>query len=208
MNLPAGRFTTILVLLTTAVWLALELFGWVDLAPSIAGFIPARVLEPALEGAVPVLLTPLTATFVHLDLMNVGFNMMMLLFCGRYTEYALGSVGLALLYVIGAYASVGAQYFADPASMVPMVGASGAISAVIGAYAMLFGQKKAKAIGPIPALVVHVVWLALAWIGVQLLFGIAMANAGVGIAVVAHIGGFIAGLLLARPLLLWRYRQA
>ena len=89
-----------------------------------------------------------------------------------------------------------------------MVGASGAISAVIGAYAMLFGLKKAKAIGPVPALVVHVVWLALAWIGVQVLFGIAMASAGVGIAVVAHIGGFIAGLLLARPLLLWRYRRA
>jgi len=208
MNLPAGRFTNILVIATAAIWLALDLSGWLGWASTMAGFIPLRVTGPALEGAVPVALTPLTAAFVHANLAHVGFNMLMLLYCGRYTEYALGPAAFTVLYLVGAYVSAGAQYLVDPTSVVPMVGASGAISAVLGAYALLFGQKRAKAIGPVPALVVHIVWLAAAWIGVQLLFGIAMADAGMAIAVAAHIGGFIAGLLLARPLLLWRYRRA
>lgn len=208
MNLPAGRLTNILAIVTAAIWLALDLSGWLDWASVAAGFIPARVAGPALDGAVPVVLTPLSAALVHANLAHIGFNMLMLLYCGRHTEYALGPVGFAWLYIIGAYASAGAQYLVDPGSMVPMVGASGAISAVIGAYALLFGQKRARAIGPIPAIVVHILWLAAAWVGVQLLFGIAMADAGMAIAVAAHVGGFIAGLLLARPLLLWRYRSA
>ena len=63
-----------------------------------------------------------------------------------------------------------------------------------------------------PAGVVHVVWLAAAWIGIQLLMGLAGFGSSVGangpIAIGAHIGGFLAGLVLARPLLLWRYRAA
>ncbi|MBY8820679.1 rhomboid family intramembrane serine protease [Sphingomonas colocasiae] len=208
MNLPAGRLTNILVIVTAATWLALDLSGWLGWASVMAGFIPARVTGPELDGALPVLLTPFSAAFIHANLAHIGFNMLMLLYCGRYTEYALGPGGFACLYIVGAYASAGAQYLVDPASTVPMVGASGATSAVIGAYALLFGQKRAKAIGPIPAIVVHIMWLAAAWIGVQLLFGIAMADAGMAIAVAAHVGGFIAGLLLARPLLLWRYRRA
>ncbi len=208
MNLPAGRLTNILVIATAAIWLALDLAGWLDWASIAAGFIPARVAGAALDGALPVVLTPLSATFVHANLAHVGFNMLMLLYCGRHAEYALGPAAFAFLYIVGAYASAGAQYLVDPGSIVPMVGASGAISAVLGAYALLFGQKRAKAIGPVPAIVVHILWLAAAWIGVQLLFGFAMADAGMAIAVAAHIGGFVAGLLLARPLLLWRYRRA
>ena len=208
MNLPAGRVTNILVIATAAIWLALDLTGWLDWATVMAGFIPARVTGPALDGAVPVVLTPLSAALIHANLAYIGLNMLMLLYCGRYTEYALGSGGFVLLYLVGAYAAAGTQYLADPQAIVPMVGASGAMSAVIGAYALLFGQKRAKAIGPVPAIVVHILWLAAAWIGVQLLFGIAMADAGMAIAVAAHVGGFIAGLLLARPLLLWRYRRA
>ena len=54
-----------------------------------------------------------------------------------------------------------------------MIGASGAISAVVGAYALLYGERRAQAIGPVPAGVVHVAWLAAAWIGIQLLIGLA-----------------------------------
>jgi membrane associated rhomboid family serine protease len=208
MNLPPGRLTTILTVATAAVWLVLQLAGWLDWAAIGGGFIPARIGGPPLPGAIPVALTPLSAAFIHANIAHVGFNMLMLLYCGRFTEHALGPAALAVLYLIGAYASAGAQYLAGPDSIVPMVGASGAISAVVGAYALLFGRNRARAIGPIPALVVHILWLAAAWIGVQLLFGIVMAQAGMAIAVAAHIGGFIAGLLLARPLLLWRYRAA
>ncbi|MGH6890806.1 MAG: rhomboid family intramembrane serine protease, partial [Dongiaceae bacterium] len=94
------------------------------------------------------------------------------------------------------------------ANIVPMVGASGAISAVFGCYAMLFGQDRIKPLGPIPPRVIRIVWLAAAWIAIQGLVGIATWGSMTRIAIAAHVGGFIAGLLLARPLLLWRYRKA
>ena len=89
-----------------------------------------------------------------------------------------------------------------------MVGASGAASAVVGAYSLLFGRSRAKAIGPIPAQAVHVLWLAVAWTGVNLLTAYAFMRGGVAVAAAAHIGGFLAGLALAKPLLLWRWRKA
>ena len=89
-----------------------------------------------------------------------------------------------------------------------MIGASGALSAVVGAYALLFGQSRARAIGQFSAGVVHVVWLAAAWIGIQLMIGVAGLGGFGTIAIGAHIGGFLAGLAMARPLLLWRYRHA
>ena len=111
-----------------------------------------------------------------------------------------------VLYVIGAYAAALGQWVLDPSSTAPLIGASGAISAIIAAYAALYGQTRATALGPIPARVLHVLWLAAAWIGVQLLF--ALAGLGGTIALGAHVGGFLIGLALTRPLLLWRYRSA
>ena len=72
----------------------------------------------------------------------------MLLFCGRSVERVLGGRGIVILYLVGAYAAAAAQYAADPAQTVPMVGASGAISAVLGAYALLFGRNKVKVAHP------------------------------------------------------------
>ena len=89
-----------------------------------------------------------------------------------------------------------------------MVGASGAISAVVGAYAMMFGRNRVKVANPTVALWLNALWLAAAWIGLQLMVGITFTTAGSRIAVMAHIGGFLAGLLLAKPLLLLRYRGA
>ena len=89
-----------------------------------------------------------------------------------------------------------------------MIGASGAISAIVGAYALLFGRLRAtKGVAGLSAEFTHVLWLAAGWIGIQLLIGYAGMGMG-AIAVAAHIGGFIAGLVFARPLLLWRYRNA
>jgi membrane associated rhomboid family serine protease len=89
-----------------------------------------------------------------------------------------------------------------------MIGASGAASAVVGAYSLLFGRSRATAIGPIPAQAVHVVWLAVAWTVINLLIGYAFLTADVRVAAAAHIGGFLAGLALARPLLMWKWRRA
>ena len=96
-----------------------------------------------------------------------------------------------------------------------MVGASGAISAVIGAYAMLFGRNKVKVASPRLALWLNALWLLAAWVALSLIIGIVVAGggapltgAGVQVAVAAHIGGFVVGVLLANPLLLFRYRKA
>ncbi len=177
-----------------------------------AGFIPASLSVDlaAPQGIIPLpfWLTPLTATLVHGGFLHLALNMVMLVYCGRLLERALGAAGTVLLYVVGAYAGAAGHWAFGPMSAAPMIGASGAISAILAAYAMLFAERPVPAIGPIPSRVVRVVWLAAAWIVIQLLIGFASGGGLQPVAVGAHIGGFIAGLALARPLLLWRYRSA
>ncbi|HEU0045139.1 rhomboid family intramembrane serine protease [Sphingomonas sp.] len=203
---PATYGVAALTLIASAVVL---LLGWLPQAALAGGFIPARIGAEGVVAPVallPVWLTPLSTTLVHGGLLHLGFNLLMLVYAGRQAEHALGTPGMLMLYLAGAYASVAGQWLASPESTVPMIGASGAISAVIGAYALLFGERRAKALGPVPAGVVHVAWLAAGWIVVQLLIGATDGDQPVAIA--AHIGGFLAGLALARPLLLWRWRGA
>ncbi len=186
--------------------------GHQAVAAIIAGFVPAtvtmQVLAPAGLWLLPVWITPLTATLVHGGSLHLALNMVMMIYCGRALERAMGSAALVVLFLVGAYAAAAAQWALDPASLVPVVGASGAASALIAAFAMLFTERPVPAIGPIPSRVVRVAWLAIAWIGIQALVGFATAIGEQSIAIGEHIGGFIAGLVLARPLLLWRYRNA
>ncbi len=201
------RVTTTIVAVTAIAWGLIALAGATDHVAPLAGFIPARLSGVELVGAVPAWLTPLSALLVHAGLLHLFFNMLMLGFCGRAVETALGGLGMALLYGVGAYAAAGAQYLAGPHSEIPVVGASGAASAVIAAYALLYGQRRTVPSGW-PAGLVNVLWLAAAWIGLQLLIGLATSGTGLTIALAEHIGGFLAGLALARPLLLLRYRNA
>lgn len=202
--------TAILILVTVAVSVVVTLGGGDGYAASMrAGFIPARLSGIETDYlAVPALLTPLSCTLLHAGLLHLAMNMLMLGFTGRETERAVGPWGILVLYVVGAYAAAFAQWLPDPQSEIPMIGASGAASAVVGAYSLLFGRSRAQAIGPIPAQVVHVAWLAATWTVINLAIGYAFLTANVAIAAAAHIGGFFAGLALARPLLIWRWRRA
>ena len=202
-----------LVAFTTLVSVILILLDLVGLAAMSGGFVPGLigahvVFPPDAPPILPVWLTPLSATLIHAGFAHILLNMVVLIVCGRAVEHALGWRGVAILYVVGAYAAAAGQRLQDPGSNTPMVGASGAISALLAAYALLYGKSRARAIGPVPARVVTVLWLAAAWIGVQLLTGLAGLGGGPLVAIGAHIGGFLAGLALARPLLLWRYREA
>lgn len=199
--------TAALALATLVASVLIILSGTLDQASIQAGFVPLRVGMAAPGFALPWVLTPLTATLVHGGWTHLLFNLVMLGFCGREAERALGARGLVVLYVVGAFVSAAGQWVADPASPVPMIGASGAISAVVGAYALLFGRRRAGSWGPIPAGVAQVLWLSAGWIGVQLLIG-ATEPEGQTIAIAAHITGFLGGLALARPLLLWRWWEA
>ena len=171
-----------------------------------AGFIPLRAHVDVPFDGVPFILTPLTATLLHGGWLHLGFNLLMLVYCGRQVESVLGGPRLALLYLIGAYVAALAQLLVDPASPTPMIGASGAISAVLGTYAMLFGRGRVKAIGLIPGTVVRALWLAVAWTVLQWGIGIASSPGPFSIATAAHVGGFLTGLVLTWPLLEWRYR--
>ena len=174
-----------------------------------AGFIPARISGSFHElHAVPAFLTPLSATLVHAGLLHVSMNMVMLIFCGRQVEAVLGARDVALLYVVGAYAAAAGQWLLDPHSSIAMVGASGAISALIGVYALLFSRQKVVRIGFLSEAMVRALWLGAAWVVFQVMSLYLMQGSGYSIAIAAHIGGFIAGLILARPLLAWKYRHA
>ena len=114
----------------------------------------------------------------------------------------LGGGRLLLLYVAGAYAAAAAQWAMDPAALIPMVGASGAVSALVAAFALLFGRNRVRHRDPRVARLLGVLWLAAGWIGIQILFGwFAATSAGVSIATAAHVGGFVAGLVLTPVLL-------
>jgi len=208
-DLRAAPVTLGIAILTAAAWLIASLGGWQDVAAVAGGFIPARV--GGLEGdvlPVPVLLTPLTATLVHSGFFHLFFNLLMLLLCGRALEHVLGGRGILILYLVGAYAAAAAQYPVDPGELAPMVGASGAVSALLGAYALLFSQNKVKVADPRLATMLNALWLGAAWIGFQLLIGFTFEGTALRIAIAAHIGGFIAGLVLAKPLLLLKWRGA
>jgi membrane associated rhomboid family serine protease len=191
-------------LVTLGIWVT----GGLNEASTAMGFISARISGMVISPAVPALLTPLSATLVHDGFLHLLMNFLLFAYCGRQVENVLGPAPLVLLYLVGAYAAAAGQYVLDPGSTVPMIGSSGAISALVGAYAVSFGQPKKLVASFRLNRWLNILWLLAAWIVLQLMVGYLGGQQGVMIAVGAHVGGFLAGVLLQRPLLLWRYRRA
>lgn len=167
------------------------------------GVIPAVIFEhaqlaPQLAWVDPAL-TPFTSMFLHGGLMHLGGNMLYLWIFGNNVEDAMGHGRFIVFYLVCGIAAVFAQALPDPESTIPMIGASGAISGVLGAYLLLFPRAHVLVAIPfgfylhtmsLPAGVV----LAL-WFGLQIVSSIA-AGEGPGVAWFAHIGGFVAGMAL------------
>lgn len=162
-------------------------------------FVPGRFTQnPAGDAQ-----TLLYAMFMHGSWMHLGGNMLYLWIFGNNIEDRFGHVPFLLFYLVCGVLASFAQYFVMPTSMVPNVGASGAIAGVLGAYLLLFPQKKVQvAIGYavvwMPALIVIGFWIVL-----QLFSGVGSiaytdetSDQG-GVAYMAHVGGFFAGLALA-----------
>ena len=201
--------TIAIAVLTTLAWFVTALLGADSRAAVVLGVIPAR-LSGLIEitPAVPAWLTPLSSTLVHGGAPHLALNMLMLVWCGTKVERILGSGGVLMLYLVGAYTAAIAQWISSPVSPTPMIGASGAISAVIGAFALSFGQQKRIVRSASLNRTLNALWLLAAWIALQIMTGLLAGVQGFLLATPAHIGGFVAGLLLQRPLLLWRYRKA
>jgi membrane associated rhomboid family serine protease len=208
MTIP--RTATVAVAAVTAIaFLIARALAANNEAALMLGFIPARWtgLLPDWPG-VWAILTPLSATLVHGGFLHLAFNLLMLVWCGSHVERVLGPGALVMLYVVGAYTAAVAVWLVDPASIVPGIGASGAISAVIGAFALSFGKAK-QITGSIKVnRTINALWLLAVWVAIQIMVGVASGLPVVLLAIAAHVGGFVAGLLMQRPLLLWRYRKA
>jgi len=144
-------------------------------------------------------LTVITSMFMHGGLLHLGGNLLFLWIFGNNIEDSMGRVRFIIFYALGGVAAVAAQTLADPDSAIPMVGASGAIAAVLGAYALLYPRARVVTLVLIiffitvielPALLVLGGWFLL-----QLLAAGSEPLQGGGVAVWAHIGGFAFGLL-------------
>jgi membrane associated rhomboid family serine protease len=174
------------------------------LAPYRLGFIPAvffgAVELPARIHAWPPAATIITSMFLHGDLLHIGGNMLYLWIFGKAVEAALGPLRFLLFYFICGIVAALTQGFVEPNAEVPMIGASGAIAGVLGAYFVLFPRSNVATfvwvfifirIVALPA----VVLLGL-WFGLQLLSALAAKPGEPGVAFWAHVGGFVAGMVL------------
>jgi len=201
--------TGIIAALTALAWVVAQLSGYSGYIAEALGFIPARFSGfQSHYPLAPAILTPLTATFVHGGWLHLATNLLVFIWCGNAVERALGRGNLIVIYVIGAYAAAAAQWLSDPLGMVPMVGASGAISAIMAAFALSFGRPRMFTRNIKVNRWLHIAHLLAAWVIIQLMVGWVAGGQGFLLATPAHIGGFIAGLLLQRPLLLWKFRNA
>lgn len=146
--------------------------------------------------------TVLTSMFMHGGVMHLVGNLWFLYIFGDNVEDNLGSARYAVFYLLSGFAAAAAQYFANPLSPVPMVGASGAIAGVLAAYLVLYPRARVVTLIPIfifiqwvelPAVVFIAIWFALQFLSG--LGSLTQSSHG-GVAYWAHIGGFAAGLAL------------
>ena len=169
------------------------------------GVIPDDLMAALRAGNVlslPVL-TLITYQFLHGGWLHIGANMLYLWIFGNNVEDRLGRPGFLLFYLAGGIIAALAQVAIDPSSDVPLVGASGSIAAVLGAYAILFPRARVLTIvflvvffqlTEVPSIIVLGLWFVL-----QVIDG--LASLGVdevagGVAIFAHIAGFVAGMLV------------
>lgn len=143
----------------------------------------------------------LTYMFLHAGLMHIGGNMLFLWVFGDNLEDQLGPLGFLLFYIAGGLAAAGAQIALDPWSSVPMVGASGAIAAVMGGYLLLFPRARVDIL--VILVIVYKIFTVRAFLILGFWFGLQLINsigAGAdGVAYSAHVGGFVAGLVMVLP---------
>jgi membrane associated rhomboid family serine protease len=168
------------------------------------GVIPAVLLGaaqlPPELAVVPPTATIFTSMFMHGGWMHLIGNMLYLWIFGDNVEDSMGHGRYLVFYFLCGVAAVFAQALPEPNSEIPMVGASGAISGVLGAYVLL--HPHAKVLVAIPfGFILHTMrlpaGLVLAlWFGLQLLSNTMSSGEGGGVAFRAHIGGFVAGMLL------------
>lgn len=219
-TLDTAVVTPVVVALNVAAWFLLQGAGTEPaLTASVCNFglIPGELLGLVRDGLqVPIgpeafceidssaanWISPLSSMFLHGGWFHLLGNMWFLWVFGNNVEDSMGHARFALFYLLCGLAAALAQTLTNPASAIPMVGASGAIGGVMGAYAVLYPRARVQMLivlgifvtrATVPAMVVLGYWFVL-----QLLGGIPALDAeGGGVAFWAHLGGFASGLLLS-----------
>lgn len=146
----------------------------------------------------PVYFNFLSSMFMHGSIAHIFGNMLFLWIFGDNLENLLGHIRYCIFYIVCGFAAAFAQIFMDSGSVIPMLGASGAISGVLGGYVLLFPKREVRAIifnflTTVPAFVAIGIWIAY-----QLIVGYLTPSGSGGVAYAAHIGGFIAGIALIK----------
>lgn len=147
--------------------------------------------------------TLFSSMFLHAGIMHLAGNMLFLWIFGDNMEDALGHIGFLVFYLASGLVADLAHVLADPSSLIPTVGASGAIAGVMGGYLLLYPRAK------VDILLIFIVffrlftlsaWIVLAiWFGMQIIGGAMTGSEMGGVAYWAHAGGFVAGVLFALP---------
>ncbi len=190
-------FVTYLLIAVNLLVFFLELTGG-DAFIQRWSFVPYRLLRDPGLGFVTIL----TSMFMHAGWMHLLGNMLYLWIFGDNVEDRMGHLRFLLFYLLCGIVATMAQYLFMANSNIPNLGASGAIAGVLGSYLLLFPRGRVymlilRVVTPVPA------WVALGfWILIQLVSGagsLADAGASGGVAYMAHIGGFFAGLLFTLP---------
>jgi membrane associated rhomboid family serine protease len=155
----------------------------------------------------PTWLTLLTSMFMHGGLLHIAFNMLFLWIFGNNIEDSMGRGRFVAFYLLGGLAAIGLQTLVEPDAAVPTIGASGAVAAVLGGYALLYPRARIVTLVIIvffftviqlPALVVLGAWILLQLAAGASELGSPVAGGEGGVAYFAHIGGFVFGLLAIR----------
>ncbi|MBA3778554.1 MAG: rhomboid family intramembrane serine protease [Chloroflexi bacterium] len=159
-----------------------------------------RLLIPQEPGPEPIYLTLLTSMFMHGGIAHIGGNMLFLFIFGDNVEHRMGPILFAGFYLLAGLVASLAQILVDPNSVVPTLGASGAISGVLGAYLVMFPGNRVtvflfRFLTAVPAIVAIGMWAVFQFLnGYGQLF--ASQETTGGVAYMAHIGGFVAGVVV------------
>jgi membrane associated rhomboid family serine protease len=169
------------------------------------GAVPCRITgHCAADDFPPPLLTVFTSMFLHGGLLPIGGNMLYLWIFGDNVEDTMGHGRFFVFYLVAGVAAAVSQTVFNPSSPVPMVGASGAVSGVLAGYLLLFPQASVLTLITfgffirfvrVPAIIVLGFWIVVQFVNGFVSFG-ARGGEGGGVAWFAHIGGFLAGLVL------------
>jgi membrane associated rhomboid family serine protease len=210
-------FTLLLIAANVAVWVWIQGAGMEMevLLESVCryGAIPAHVtgqetaLPPGVAEPCPgggLAWTALvTSMFLHGGWLHLIGNVWFLWIFGNNIEDSMGHVRFLLFYLITGLAAAAAHVLSAPGSPIPMVGASGAISGIMGAYLVLYPRVRVHTLFII-VIIIRVIpvpaWVMLGyWFAIQIMLGTQDAGAAGGVAFWAHIGGFLAGVALVKP---------